>query len=67
MKTNVTLRDANTVECVTGNTQTACIRYGLGRNTMRKVAEEAHAVVRIGRCYLINFNIVDEYMRKISK
>lgn len=52
---------------VTGSVKDACLRYGLGIVNMKKLAAEAHAVVRVGKCYLINFNIVDEYMRKISQ
>lgn len=51
----------------TGKIEQACMRYGLGKNTMRKVAEDAGAVIRIGRSYLINFQKVDEYMDKISE
>lgn len=51
----------------TGKIEQACARYGLGRNTMRKVADDADAVVRIGKCYLINFSKVDDYMDSISE
>ena len=33
---------------------------------MRRVAEDAGAVVRIGRRYLVNFSKVDQYMDAIS-
>ncbi len=51
----------------TGRIKQACIRYGLGKNNMRKVAEDANAVIRIGKCYLINFSKVDAYMDSISE
>lgn len=51
----------------TGKLEQACMRYGLGKNTMRKVADEAGAVVRIGKCYLVNFSKVDAYMDSISE
>ena len=51
----------------TGRLEQACARYGLGRNTMRKVADDADAVIRIGKCYLINFSKVDDYMDSISE
>ncbi|MDD6411748.1 DUF6462 family protein [Oliverpabstia intestinalis] len=51
----------------TGKIQQACVRYGLGATTMRKLAEEAGAVVRIGKCYLVNFSKVDEYMDRMSE
>ena len=43
-------------EIKTGKIEQACARYGLGRNTMRKVAGEAGAEIKIGKCYLINFS-----------
>ena len=44
----------------------ACMRYGVGKNTMRKIAEDARAVVRIGKSYLINVSKVDKYMDTLS-
>ena len=44
----------------------ACARYGLGKATMRKVAEDASAVVRLGRRYLVNVARVDQYMDSVS-
>lgn len=44
----------------------ACARYGLGKATMRKVAEDASAVIRLGRRYLVNVAKVDVYMDAIS-
>ena len=54
-------------EMRTGKIEQACMRYGLGRNAMRKVADDAQAVIRIGKLYLINFSKVDAYMDSISK
>lgn len=54
-------------EVRTGKIEQACMRYGLGKNTMRKVADEAGAVVRIGKCYLINFSKMDKYMDNLSE
>lgn len=54
-------------EVKTGKLDQACMRYGLGRNTMRKVADEAGAVIKIGKCYLINYSKVDNYMDRISE
>lgn len=50
----------------TGRINDACARYGVGIGTMRKIAEDAGAVVRIGRTYLINFTKVDAYMDMLS-
>lgn len=54
------------VDAKTGRIEQACARYGVGRNTMRQIAEQAGAVVRIGRNYLINFQKVDAYMDSLS-
>lgn len=53
-------------EAKTGRLEQACARYGLGKNTMRKVADEAGAVIKIGKCYLVNYSKIDEYMDAIS-
>ena len=53
-------------EIKTGKIEQACARYGLGRNTMRKVAGEAGAEIKIGKCYLINFSKVDAYMDSLA-
>ncbi|MGN0323617.1 MAG: DUF6462 family protein [Oliverpabstia sp.] len=59
--------ERNEPEMRTGKLEQACMRYGLGKSTMRKVADEAGAVVRIGKCYLVNFSKVDAYMDSISE
>lgn len=45
----------------------ACTRYGIGRNTMRNVAEEAGAVVRIGRLWRVNLPVMDAYFDNITE
>lgn len=50
-----------------GRIEQACARYGLGRNTMRKVAGKAGAEIKVGKCYLINFSKVDAYLDAISE
>ena len=54
-------------EIKTGRLEQACIRYSIGHNAMRQVAEDAGAVIRIGKSYLINFTKVDVYMDSISE
>ena len=49
-----------------GRIEQACARYGVGRSTMRNIAKEAGAEVKIGKCYLINFSKVDDYMDSLS-
>ncbi|MDE7323089.1 MAG: hypothetical protein K2N73_10270 [Lachnospiraceae bacterium] len=55
------------IEQKTGRIDQACQRYGVGRNTMRKIAEDANAVIRIGRNYLIDFPKVDKYMDDLAE
>ena len=50
-----------------GGIDEACARYGLGKASMRKVAEDAGAVIRIGKRYLVNYSKVDVYMNSISQ
>lgn len=54
-------------EIRTGGIDEACARYGLGKASMRKVAEDANAVIRIGKRYLVNFAKVDIYMDAIAQ
>lgn len=51
---------------VTDNKQ-ACERYGIGKTSMRQVAADAGAEIKIGKSYLINFTKVDAYMDSISE
>ena len=51
----------------TGGIEDACKRYGLGKASMRSVAEEAQAVIRIGKRYLVNYARVDQYMDSLSQ
>lgn len=54
------------VEVKTGRVDQACARYGVGRNTMRQIANQAGAVVRIGKNYLIDFPKVDRYLDALA-
>ena len=53
-------------EIKAGKIEQACMRYGVGKKKKRKIADEANAVIRIGKCYLINFTVVDKYMDSLS-
>lgn len=61
------INNENDFNIKSGRIEQACTRYGLGRNTMRKVAEEAGAEIKVGKCYLINFSKVDAYLDAISE
>ena len=54
------------VDVRTGRMEKACAAYGVGRNTMRQIAENAGAVIRIGRNYLIDFQRVDKYLDSLA-
>lgn len=56
----------NTVEMKAGRIDQACLRYNLGRDSMRKLAEDAGAIIRIGKCVLVNFTKLDTYLDSIS-
>nr|WP_295278317.1 DUF6462 family protein [uncultured Blautia sp.] len=60
------MSNENHTEVKAGRIEQACARYGLGKNTMRKVAGEAGAEIKIGKCYLINFSKVDAYMDSLA-
>lgn len=60
------MSNENQTEVKAGRIEQACARYGLGKNTMRKVANEAGAEIKIGKCYLINFSKVDAYMDSLT-
>lgn len=60
------MSNENQTEIKAGRIEQACARYGLGKNTMRKVAGEAGAEIKIGKCYLINFSKVDAYMDSLA-
>lgn len=60
------MSNENQTEVKAGRIEQACARYGLGKNTMRKVAGEAGAEIKIGKCYLINFSKVDAYMDSLA-
>ena len=59
-------QNLNEVEQKTGTLEQAGIRYGFGRNSMRKIAEQAGAVIKIGKSVRVNFTILDKYMDSLS-
>lgn len=56
--------DNQPIKC--GSMDQACERYSLGYNTMRKTAEAAGAIVKVGRRVNINFSIMDDFFDSIS-
>ena len=43
----------------------ACARYGVGLNSMMRIAEDCHAVLRIGRRVLLNRQRLDCYFMNL--
>ena len=56
----------NEIEQKSGTLEQEGMRYGFGRNTMRKLAEDAHAIIKIGKSVRVNFTIMDRYLDSIS-
>ena len=50
-----------------GRIDEGCKRYGFGKVTMRRVGEDANAIIRLGKCVLYNFTIIDKYLDSISQ
>lgn len=53
-------------EAKTGTLECAGARYGFGRNKMRTIAEDAGAIIKIGKSVRVNFTILDRYMDSLS-
>ena len=49
-----------------GTIEQAAGRYNFGRNTMRRIAGEAGAIIKIGKAVRVNFTILDQYMDDLS-
>lgn len=50
-----------------GSLQEACNRYGVGKANMRRIAEDAHAIIRIGKSVIVNYSLIDKYLDSISE
>ncbi|MCI9147818.1 MAG: hypothetical protein HFG73_06075 [Hungatella sp.] len=53
-------------EAKTGTLECAGARYGFGRNKMRTIAEDARAIIKIGKSVRVNFTVLDKYMDSLS-
>ena len=54
------------IEQKSGTLEQAGMRYGFGRNSMRKIAEDGGAIIKIGKSVRVNFTILDKYMDALS-
>lgn len=60
------LKKNSDIEQKSGTLEQAGMRYGFGRNSMRKIAEDAGAIIKIGKSVRVNFTILDRYMDALS-
>lgn len=60
-------RNMNGIDVKAAGIEYGCQRHGIGRCTMRKLAEDANAVVKIGKRWLFNVQKVDQYINDLSK
>ena len=49
-----------------GDIKDAQKRYSLGCRSIRKVAEEQGALIKVGKCVRYNFNILDDFFMNQS-
>lgn len=45
-----------------GDIKSACVRYSLGANSIRKLAAQCNAVVKVGARTLYNFRRIDDFL-----
>lgn len=58
--------ESNVSEAKTGTLECAGARYGFGRNKMRTIAEDAGAIIKIGKSVRVNFTVLDKFMDSLS-
>lgn len=58
--------DNSEMEQKSGTLECAGARYGFGRNKMRSIAEDAGAIIKIGKSVRVNFSIMDKYIDSLS-
>ena len=60
-------KSTNTCESqITGRLNDACARYAVGKTTMRKIAKEAGAFIKVGSAALIHYGKVDKYLESLA-
>lgn len=57
----------NSQSLVVGCIEEAQARYGYGKATIKNIAKEAGAVIRIGRTVRYNFSKIDAYINQLSE
>lgn len=53
-----------TKTAVSGGIYEACARYGLGKISMKKLADEAGATIHVGRRVILHFGKIDAYLEQ---
>lgn len=61
------LKVRESIEQKVGTVEQACARYSFGKNSMRKIAEEAGAIIKIGKSIRVNFTVMDKYFDDLSQ
>jgi len=56
----------NDIEQKSGTREQAGMRHGFGRNSMRKIAEDAGAIIKIVKSVRVNFTILDKDIDALS-
>lgn len=59
-------RTETDIEVKCGRINDAMRRYGVGSRAMRQLAKDAHAEIKLGKSYLIDFEKVDKYLDSLS-
>ena len=59
--------ERSTPEIKTGRISQAMARYSLGRDTVRNLARDAGAVVKVGKVCLYDFEKMDAYIDDLGK
>lgn len=52
----------NNNDVMYGDIKSACARYSLGLNSIRKLATQCNAVVKVGARTLYNFRRIDDFL-----
>lgn len=54
------------MEHKTGRSPEGQERYGVGKSTLRKIAEEAGAVIHFGKTTIYHFGKIDDYLEGLA-
>lgn len=55
------------VDGFSGDAMQTCLRYGVGRYTIERIAAECNAKIKLGRRTIYNWRKMDDYMNQMSE